>query len=125
LVTARTNQTAEQDTTLTVDMTAADVTSKGILGYQFNVLYDSNLFESQAESCQVAETISSGMTAICAAGEPGVLKVVVYGTTPLTGEGILLKLNFKTIGMRDSVSALKISNFMFNEGVPAVTVKGQ
>lgn len=125
-VSARLSRAAAEDTTLTFNLSAADVTGKGILAYQFDVLYDAAVIEPQAASCDASKTLSGGMTAICRMSEPGVLKVMVYGTTPMTGEGTLLKLNFKMIAARGSASGLSIKDFMFNEGVPsAVTVKGQ
>ena len=105
-------------TSLTVNLTSADVTGKGIIAYQFDLLYDAKLIEPQSVSCDVSDTMSSRMTAICNVSEPGVLKVVVFGTTPMTGEGTLLKLNFKAVGKAAKRSALTLQNFMFNEGVP-------
>jgi hypothetical protein len=124
-VTAQRNESAGEKV-MTLNLTATETTGEGILGYQFELLYDAAVIEPQAISCDVSETISSGMTAICRVSEPGVLKVVVFGATPLTGEGTLLKLNFKMVGTRGSTSGLSIENFMFNENLPsAVTVKGQ
>jgi len=54
------------------------------------------------------------------------LKVVVFGTTPISGTGTLLKLNFNVVGARGSTSPLSIKNFMFNEDSPQqVTTDGQ
>ena len=125
-VTAQRNRAAKEKTGLTVDLTAAETTGAGILGYQLDVLYDASVIEPQALSCDVSKTISREMTAVCHVSEPGVLKVVVFGTTPISGAGILLKLKFKVVGARDSASPLTIKNFMFNEDLPtAVTVKGR
>ena len=110
--------------TLTVNLTAAETTDKGIIAYQFDLLYDPKLIELQSAPCDISDTMSSGMTVICRASETGVLKVVVFGTTPIACEGTLLKLKFNKIGKAAKTSPLSLQNFMFNEGVPtAVTVK--
>jgi len=128
-VTARSRaESGEQKTAehLTIELAAKETTGEGILAYQFDLLYDAGQIAPQADACEIAETISRGMTAICGMSEPGVLKVAVFGTTPLTGEGTLLKLNFKTVETRGLTSGLGIKNFMFNESLPsAVTVRGQ
>jgi len=123
-VTAQTNQVAEEKRVMMVNLTATEMKGEEILGYQFDLLYDEEVIEPQAVGCDVAETLSNGMTAICHAAEPGVLKVLVFGTTPLSGKGTLLKLKFNAIGTRGSASALTIENFMFNEDSPQeVTTK--
>ena len=125
-VTAQMNQVAEEERALTLNLTATETTGEGILGYQFDLLYDAEAIEPQAVGCDVSETISSGMKAICRVSEPGVLKVVVFGTTPMSGSGTLLKLNFKVVGARGSTSPLTIKNFMFNENSPQeITTDGQ
>jgi len=126
MVTASANESAGEETAMTLDLMAAETTGAGVLGYQFDVLYNAAVIEPQAIGCDVSDTLSSGMTAVCRVSETGVLKVVVFGATPLTGSGTMLKLNFKAVGARDSTSGLSIENFMFNEGMPnAVTVKEQ
>ncbi|MDQ3087140.1 MAG: cohesin domain-containing protein, partial [Acidobacteriota bacterium] len=120
------NESAGEETAMMLNLTATETTGEGILGYQFELLYDAAVIEPQAASCDVSETISRGMTAICHASESGVLKVVVFGTTPMSGTGTLLKLNFNVVGARGSTSPLSIKNFMFNEDSPQqVTTDGQ
>ena len=115
---AQANLSAEAERALTVNLTATNVTDEDILGYQFDLLYDEQDIEPQAVGCDVSETISRGMTAICHAAEPGVLKVVVFGITPMSGTGTLLKLNFKVVRATGSTPALTIRDFMFNESTP-------
>jgi len=50
----------------------------------------------------------------------------VFGVTPMSGEGTLLKLNFNVIGAGGSAVPLTIKNFIFNEDIsPEVTTIGQ
>jgi len=125
-VIAQANELVAEEMAMTLNLTATETTGEGILGYQFDLFYDPTVIEPQAVGCDVTETLSNGMTAICHASESGVLKVVLFGATPMSGTGTLLKLNFKLIGAKNSTPAFNIKNFMFNEGLPnAVTVKGQ
>ena len=125
-VTASAIESSSEKGTLTLNLAAAETTGEGILGYQFDLLYNAAIIEPQAVGCDVSETLSRGMTAICHASESGVLKVVVFGVTPMSGEGTLLKLNFNVIGAGGSTSPLTIKNFIFNEDIsPEVTAIGQ
>ena len=114
-VTARTNQTGKEKAGLSLDLTAGELTGEGVLGYQFDLLYDKEIIEPQAILCGVSDTLSSKMTAFCYAAEPGILKVAVFGTTPISDEGTLLRLNFKVAGARGASLPSSIRNFMFNE----------
>ncbi len=117
-VIARTNRIAEEKAALAIDLTATETTGADLLGYQFELLYDAAVIEPQAVSCDVSDTISHLLTAICHVSESGVLKVVVFGATPISGSGTLLKLKFNMVGTSGSTSPLTIKNFMFNEDSP-------
>ena len=72
-----------------------------------------------------AGTLSSQLSITCNPATPGLLKVVVYGTTPMNGMGTLLNLKFNAVGTAGNTSPLTLQNFMFNEGIPQnVTTNG-
>lgn len=124
-VTASANESAAEKAAFTVNLTAMETTGAGILGYQFELLYDAAVIEPQAASCDMSETMSREMTAICRVSETGVLKVVVFGTKPMSGMGRLLKLKFNVIGATGWTSPMRIENFIFNEDSPQeVTIDG-
>jgi hypothetical protein len=101
------------------------MTDKGIIAYQFDLRYDSNVIQPQAVPCDLDGTISSDMTATCNSSVPGVLKIVLFGTAARSGAGVLLNLKFNAIGAIGSTSPLTLKNFIFNEGsAPNVTTKG-
>ena len=52
---------------------------------------------------------------------PGVLKVAIYGATPLTENGLLMNLKFSAIGNAGSVSPLRWTRILLNEGTPHAT----
>lgn len=113
----------------TFNLTATDTTQTGIedgiIGFQFDLFYTSSVITPQASPCDLAGTISSGLSVLCNPIAPGQLKVVVFGTMPISGAGTLMKLKFTAVGLAAQTSPLTITNFMFNEGIPAdITVDG-
>ena len=110
---------ADRDGTFNVPLKVADTGDKGIISYQFDVIYDPTVLEAQATLADAAETLSGRMNVVTNVIEPGTLKVAVYGAYPLVGDGVLLNLHFKAIGEVGSKSDLKFVNFMFNEGLPS------
>jgi len=124
-ITARRNQAAEEKTAFTVNLTAPELMGADVLGYQFDLLYDEAVILPQTTPCDTSGTISNGLSAVCNAVKPGLLKVIVFGTTPMSGEGTLLKLNFNAVGTAGDISPLTFQNFFFNEDTPsAKTVNG-
>ena len=109
----------------TVDLTVANSTGEDILGYQFDLLYDANVIRaSEVAPCDNAGTISNGLSTVCNPGTPGVLRVVLFGASPIDKAGTLLKLNFTAVGKVGAKSTLRFQNFIFNEGLAAnVTVE--
>jgi hypothetical protein len=62
--------------------------------------------------------MSSGMFVTVNNPSPGLLKVVAFQATPISGAGTLFKFKFTAIGAAPSFSLLTWQNFMFNEGNP-------
>ena len=69
----------------------------------------------------LAGTVSSGFSFAVNAREAGLLRVAVYGPTPISGNGILLNLRFTAVGKPGSVSPLTWERFVLNEGNPGFT----
>ena len=61
-------------------------------------------------------TVSRGLLVVTNATEPGLLRVVVYGTMPIDTDGVLLNLRFTAVGAAGAVSALTWERIIFNEG---------
>jgi len=62
--------------------------------------------------------VSRGLSVVANATEPGLLRVVVYGPSPINDDGLLLNLRFTAVGVPGSVSSISLENMMFNEGSP-------
>ena len=120
------SQTTSNGSNFTVPLTVSNTTGEGILGYEFVLTYNSNVIVPQAVVCDNAGTISSSLSVTCNPATPGVLRVVLFGTMPISGSGTLLNLKFNAVGSAGMTSPLTFQSFMFNEGVPQdVTVDGQ
>jgi hypothetical protein len=104
------------NTEVAVPVEISDTTNKGILAYQFELRYDPAVLEPAASPADLTDTISSGYQVTVNAAERGLLRVVVFGTEPLSGAGRLINLRFNAIGNPGSSSDLIWENLALNEG---------
>jgi hypothetical protein len=104
------------DNEITVPINVEGLADKGIISYEFDLRYDPSVMQPLEDPIDVAGTISRGLTVVANAAEPGLLRVVVYGPTPIDGDGTLLNIRFRAVGNEGSESALAIERLMFNEG---------
>jgi glucose/arabinose dehydrogenase len=102
------------------------IADKGIISYEFDLRYDPNVIQPEADPVDLAGTASRGLSAVVNANDPGLLRIAVYGAMPISANGVLLNLKFDAIGKAGSVSPLTWERIMFNEGEPKLmTVDGQ
>ncbi|MBK8465904.1 MAG: hypothetical protein IPL32_08740 [Chloracidobacterium sp.] len=99
--------------------------NKGIIAYEFDLRYDPFVIRPQTVPVDVAETVSSGLIAVSNSETPGLLRVAVYGPTPITGNGLLLNLRFTAVGTTGSVSQLVWERLIFNENIRPVSASGR
>jgi uncharacterized repeat protein (TIGR02543 family) len=104
------------NTEVTVPVEISDTTNKGILAYQFELRYDPAVLEPAANPADLTDTISTGYQVTVNAAERGLLRVVVFGTQPLSGAGRLINLRFNAIGNPGSASDLIWESLGLNEG---------
>ncbi len=101
-----------------IPVTIEGAANKGIISYEFDLRYDPSVIQPQANSVDLATTVSRGFSAGANIEESGLLRVAVYGAMPLNGDGVLLKLRFNAIGAPGSRSPLTWERMMLNEGTP-------
>ncbi|HEX8998978.1 MAG TPA: LamG-like jellyroll fold domain-containing protein [Blastocatellia bacterium] len=111
---------AGSGTSLILPVTAGDLTGRGILAYDFDLIYDANLLQAQVQPVDATDTLSSNFT-VTPNATPGRLRVSGFGAMPLSGSGVLLKLRFNVIGTVGNNTALTWQKFQFNEGNPAAS----
>jgi len=109
------------DNEVIVPVAIDGTTNKGIISYEFDLRYDASVIQPQADPVDVVGTLSSSLFTVANSETPGLLRVVVYGATPLEGSGVMLNLRFTAVGAAGSVSPLTWERIMLNEGSPRLT----
>ena len=112
------NTTMTLGTQATLPILVSNTTGKNIFSYQFVVRYEPNTFDvvEYAFETAVRNTISQGFTGKIDYSEIGVVKVAAFGTSPLEGDGALIKLNFRPKAI--NVISMMLEQVMFNAGSP-------
>lgn len=106
-----------------IPIMVGDVTGLGIISYQFTVSFDESVLD--ATGATTSGTISSSW------GVPTVntsiddeITVVIYGTSAISGSGVLIYLIFDIPGSPGDSTNLAFDSFLFNEGNPSVSTSG-
>ena len=90
--------------------------NKGVIAYEFNLRYDPSVVQPQEHPVDLVGTASERLAVAFNANEPGLLRVAVYGATPIDGSSILANLRFTAVGATGSVSPITWERFMLNGG---------
>ena len=110
------NLSAMQGSQVTVPMRLDNLKGAGVTAYEFDVEYDPTVLSASKGAASLGGTLSQGLGVVSNSPQPGLLKVVVYGALPKTGDGVYINLNFSAIGESGSVSPLTIKEFTLNDG---------
>ncbi|MCW5960237.1 MAG: hypothetical protein KIS76_08735 [Pyrinomonadaceae bacterium] len=81
----------------TVPIHFSNTTGDGIIGFQFNLDYNPAVIDPSSAGnfgCSTAGTISANLLATCNVTTQGTLRVVVYGSQPISGSGAALNITF-------------------------------
>ena len=117
---------AAQGSLVTIPLTLSDLRGRGVGSYQFDIEYDPAVISPAAIAADVSGTICDGFGVFSHSPSPGLLKVVVYGTIPVTTDGIFVNLRFSTIGVVDATTPLTIRGFRLNDArIGVVTTNGK
>ncbi|NJN82005.1 MAG: hypothetical protein HC802_06785, partial [Caldilineaceae bacterium] len=93
-----------------------DTAGLSILAYQTDISYDASDWEFVG--LERVGTLSSGWAEVYNAGQPGLLRVGVYGGEVLGGDGVLLNLRFKALTAQATSQLPSILWFRVNEDLP-------
>ena len=103
---------------ITLPITVGDMSGRGATSFDFDLLYNPAVLEPRTPMAVNANTLSSGLNVGANIITPGRLRVSGFGAQPLAGAGILVNLQFRTIGVAGTSSPLTWDPFVFNEGEP-------
>lgn len=111
---------AKPDSQITIPIEITGMLDNNIIAYEFELKYDPAVIQPQANPVALANTVSRDLRAVANAQTPGSLRVAVFGTAPVSDNGVLLNLNFTAVGEQGAVSPLKWESLLLNEGDPRV-----
>jgi uncharacterized delta-60 repeat protein len=81
---------------LTIPISIGDTSDKGIVAYEFTLLFDPTALTPSDALVETANTLSNGWSVVFNDRHPGSLRVIAFGTIALDGRGTLLRLRFTT-----------------------------
>ena len=119
------NKTAAPASEVVIPVTISNLGGKEVSSYQFDIEYDPKVITPAQLAAEVEGTLGGSLSVVANAPAPGLLKVVVFGALPASGDGIYLNLRFVVTGAAGSSSPLQIREFRLNDGVDeTVTMRG-
>ncbi len=89
---------------------------KQVDSFQFDIDFDPNLFTPAEVAASLEGTLASNMSIAFNSPQKGLLKVVVYGAFPASGDGVYVNLRFRVSGTAVTRFPLGIQNFRINDG---------
>jgi len=116
------NLAAVVDKEIVVPVNVQGIALKDVISYEFDLRYDPTVMQPLVDVADVKGTASRALSVVTNTTEPGLLRVVVYGASPIDEDGVLLNLRFTAVGKPGSTSTLAFERLMFNEGDPQPSV---
>src|SRR5204862_456341 len=87
-----------------------------------DIRFDPSVIRPANIAADLSATMGQGLIIVSNSPEPGLLKVVVYGVQPASGDGVYANLNFTSIGATGTSSPITITDFGYNDGRDPVVV---
>ena len=119
------NMSMPVDNEILVPVTIQGASNKEIVSYEFDLRYDPSVIQPQSDPVDLRGTASRGLSFVVNAKESGLLRVVMYGATPIDEDGVLLNLKFTAVGVANSVTPLRWERFIFNDGLLMTAADGK
>ena len=110
------NTKAAQQSLVILPLSMSDLRGRGIDSYQFDIEYDPAVLEPANVAADLTGTNNEGFFIAAHSPSPGLLKVVIYGTIPVTTDGVFVNLRFIARGAVGSTSPFSIRRFRINDG---------
>jgi len=107
-----------------IPVSVSGLAGKGIISYEFDLRYDPAVIMPRVNPVSLDGTVSKAFWVAYNASEPGLLRVAVFGTTPINDGGTLLNLRFESVGTIGSYSPLTWERVVFNEEIQSSISNG-
>lgn len=114
--------TAGVGSVINVPLRLENLRGQTVGSYEFDVEFDPAVIRPEEIAAEITGTIGDGLTVVSNSPSEGLLKVAVYGVTPVSGDGVFANLRFRSIGEVGAKSPLTISGIRFNDGRTDVVV---
>jgi hypothetical protein len=91
--------------------------------FQFDISYDAYVVEPVEPPVDLSGTVSGGFGFAANSPAKGLLKVVAYGTSPVSTDGVYVYLRFRVNGLGGTSTAVTISGFRINDGKEEISTQ--
>ncbi len=107
--------------TISIPIRVSDVSGLNIFSFLLKLNFDQNVLDATGVNFEGTLAESWGEPTI--ADQDGQITIAVAGTSPLTGSGDLIYINFNIPGSAGDQTDLSFEDFFFNEGNPGVNTR--
>jgi hypothetical protein len=114
------NIKAPAGSSVVVPLSLTDLRGREVSSFQFDIVYDPAVIRPANIAADLNGTVGQGLSIVSNSPAPGLLKVAVYGTEPVAGDGLYANLHFVTVGKIGAETALTINAFRLNDGTDRV-----
>jgi hypothetical protein len=111
---------AQSGSQVSIPVSIGNLGDRSVSSYQFDIAYDPAVLSPANIAANLAGTLGEGLSVDSNSPEPGLLKVAVYGATPVAGDGVYANLVFKVIGVAGESTAIRVTDFRFNDATDEV-----
>ena len=105
--------TAEQYTSIAIPIRVGDLSQVNVFSYQTTITFDEDIIDARGASNEGTLSQFWGAPTINTQ-QAGQITIGGFGTSPLTGQGILVFLEFDVIGQPPATTNINFVNFVFN-----------
>jgi hypothetical protein len=110
---------------LIVPIRIGDTTGKGIVAYDFTLVFDPHVLKLADNPFDSLGTLSNGWSVIPNPNTPSELRVTAYSTAALSGSGALLNIRFNALPDIGGFTQVKVTRMELNENLVPVALSGR
>jgi hypothetical protein len=112
--------TARTGSEIVVPFRLDNLRGEQVTSFQFDIEYDPAIISPAKIAAGISGTLSEGLSVASNVQRPGLLKVVVFGAVPVSGDGVYVNLRFNAVGRPGTSSRISIIDLRHNDGTEQV-----